>query len=53
MLRIALLLLGLPSSVLLALVAALAFLFALFLLLIAFVPCMSQRIVAIISALKK
>ena len=53
MIRIALLLLGLPTSVLLALVVALACLFALLLLLIAFVPCMSERVSAIISALRR
>ncbi len=50
--RVALLLMGLPSPVLLALVLVLAFLLALFLVLIAFVPGMSERVVAIISVLR-
>jgi hypothetical protein len=51
--RVALFLLGLPSSVLLALVFALAFLLVLFLLLIAFVPGMSDKVAAIIKVLRE
>lgn len=52
MMRIALLLLGLPMPVLLTLVVVLASLLALLLLLVALVPHMSERVVAIISALR-